>query len=100
MASGVPVIVSRRCGDVTNDGVDGVLLDDLDPQTLALTLATLAADPGRVGTLRVHARLSTRFGLDPLGEALEAIPRDQGGCGRRLCPAPGANAGSERGDAA
>jgi glycosyltransferase involved in cell wall biosynthesis len=76
MAAGVPVLASRCCGEVVSDGVDGILAADLDPQALASTFATLAADPRHITSLRANVHLSPDFSLNKLAEDLEAITRD------------------------
>ena len=42
MAHGVPVIATRRCGEVVEHGQDGWLLEDAEPETIARSLAAAA----------------------------------------------------------
>ena len=46
LAHGLPVIASRRCGDVVRDGVDGLLLSDVSAEALASALRAYLANPG------------------------------------------------------
>ena len=48
MSFGLPVIASRRCGDVVIDGVDGVLLDAVSGETIAAAVTRLLAAPARL----------------------------------------------------
>lgn len=69
-AAGVPVIASTHCGAVVEDGMNGMLLDPLDAETLAGMLRKLSDDPARVAGLRQGTGLDPRFGLDALGTSL------------------------------
>ena len=42
MAHGVPVIATRRCGEVVTRGEDGWILEDAEPATIARTVAAAA----------------------------------------------------------
>jgi glycosyltransferase involved in cell wall biosynthesis len=74
LAAGLPVIASKFCGDVVRDGVDGHILASLEPQTLAVLLRELLADPGRVARLQRGAMVDgKRFGLDAIGQQLQDL---------------------------
>lgn len=74
LAAGVPVIASRCCGDVVRDGVDGHILDSLEPRELAGVICELAADPVRVTRLQSSCTVDVRrFGLDVIGGQLEEL---------------------------
>ena len=44
MAQGMPVIASMNCGPVVEDRVNGLLLDDLSPETIAGSIEELAGN--------------------------------------------------------
>jgi colanic acid/amylovoran biosynthesis glycosyltransferase len=60
MASGVPVISTRHSGipELVEDGVNGLLVDEHDAQSLAQRLAMLASDPARCAALARAGRLT------------------------------------------
>lgn len=63
LANGLPVIASRHCGDVVREGVNGWILPDLKPETIArVLLAAKASLP-----LKVEC---PEFGMKELGAAL------------------------------
>jgi glycosyltransferase involved in cell wall biosynthesis len=47
-AHGLPVIASRRCGDVVRDGIDGLLLDEVSGPAVAKALRRYLNEPGLV----------------------------------------------------
>lgn len=49
-AHGLPVIASRRCGDVVQDGVNGALLPEVSAEALAAAVRGYLANPGLLGT--------------------------------------------------
>jgi glycosyltransferase involved in cell wall biosynthesis len=66
LAHGCPVIASRRCGEVVRPGINGWLLDDLEPPTLAACILEAAATAATLP--RPLARPC--FGLDQLADVL------------------------------
>lgn len=70
LAHGCPVIASLHCGAVVAPGINGWLLDDLEPDTIATTIlaaAETAADLRR--PLAMPA-----FGIQNLGAAISELP--------------------------
>ena len=65
LAYGLPVIASRYCGDVVVHGQNGLLLDDLEPSTIAKTILQYSAKP-----IRLTGDSYPRFGLKDLATAL------------------------------
>jgi glycosyltransferase involved in cell wall biosynthesis len=92
MAWGAPVITTRANGathDVVQDGVNGRVVPDRDPDALAVALADLLADPGRAEALGRRARetVRDRFNVDRMAERFgEALDCGLAAAGR----APGA----------
>lgn len=56
MAHGLPVIASRHCGDVVNDGLDGLLLDEVSGEAIVAAVSRLLADPAQLGRMSRAAR--------------------------------------------
>lgn len=74
LASGLPVVASKFCGEVVREGVDGHILASFEPHELARLLRELTASPARVARLQAGARVDEeRFGLDAIGLQLEDL---------------------------
>ena len=56
-AYGLPVIASRRCGEVVSDGVNGLLLDEVSGAGIAQAVRRYLSDPG---LLAAHASAAVR----------------------------------------
>lgn len=75
-AHGLPVIASRRCGDVVRDGVAGVLLDEVTPEAISGALTGLIAAPANLGAMSAAAsanvaRFSAQSAVVQLRQACE-----------------------------
>ncbi|MCP9888702.1 glycosyltransferase family 4 protein [Cyanobium sp. ATX 6A2] len=66
LAHGCPVIASRHCGEVVRAGLNGWLLEDLEPPTLAATIREAMATAATLP----RPLLRPAFGLDQLAAAL------------------------------
>lgn len=55
MAAGLPVIATRFCGDVVEDGVSGFLIPARDAQAIASAVMTLRDDPVRYAEMSAAA---------------------------------------------
>lgn len=71
LAHGCPVIASRHCGEVVTPGLNGWLLEDLEPSTLAACIQQAAA----TAALLPRPLARPRFGLDQLAGALTTSAR-------------------------
>lgn len=79
-ACGLPVVTTRlpSVPELVDDGVSGVLLDSPDPEAIAASIETLAANPerresmGRVGRARVAEAFDIRRNTDALVELMTA----------------------------
>lgn len=86
MAMEVPVVSTRVSGipELIDDGVDGVLVAERDPEALARALADLFDDPerarriARAGRARVAARFDSRANVQMIHRALEAALSERG----------------------
>lgn len=65
LAYGLPVIASRHCGDVVQHPINGLLLDDVEPETIAQAIRDFAKQPIRLGE-----RVAATYGLAELSAAL------------------------------
>ena len=74
LAAGLPVIASRHCGAVVEDGVIGLLLDTITPDTIATAIGRLLAEPRVLARMAAAApAAAARFGLGQLADRLEAL---------------------------
>jgi glycosyltransferase involved in cell wall biosynthesis len=73
LAHRLPVIASRRCGEVVTDGVNGLLLDE--PTTAAIEEALLSClhNPDQLAQFSKNATVGERFSLSCLGAELCAL---------------------------
>ncbi len=71
--AGVPVIASQRCGDVVKNGMNGVIVEPPDGETLAEVLRELASKPQLVAGLQSRSHVDAKFSLDALGDRLGAL---------------------------
>lgn len=74
-SAGLPVIASKNCGEVVSEGRNGLLLPDLDPQTMTDVLRKLLSDPQRMAKWHRDARVDHRFSLEVLGARLLALDK-------------------------
>ena len=56
----LPVLATRRCGAVVEDGVNGLLLEDGSGSEIASVLHELAGDPSRLHALSAGSRIDAR----------------------------------------
>jgi|UPI000687025A glycosyltransferase involved in cell wall biosynthesis len=79
MASGLPVLVSNRCGcapDLVEDGRNGFLFDPYDPSTLADAMYQLAAEnTDRASMGRESQKIVSRWSPERFAEGLSAATR-------------------------
>jgi glycosyltransferase involved in cell wall biosynthesis len=71
----LPIIASRFCGSVVKDGVNGLLLDPLNAETLVLCLRRLMANPQRLRSMSEASRVDPEFSLDALQHNLAQVSR-------------------------
>jgi len=75
-AEGLPVLASRFCGDVVEDGRNGLIIDPLTPESIAAAVSRCAHDPALVARLSANSRVDDRFSLARLEENLLALERE------------------------
>jgi glycosyltransferase involved in cell wall biosynthesis len=80
LASGTPVVATRVGGivDVIEDGIQGILLDDNAPATVAGAIRTLLAEPGRLDRMSAAARERARlqYGVERLAGQFDQLYQD------------------------
>jgi glycosyltransferase involved in cell wall biosynthesis len=73
MTFGMPVIATRRCGEVVEDGVDGLIVPAGDSEALAGAIARLDDDRGLVEAMSAKALVkSTMYPIEKVAERIEA----------------------------
>jgi glycosyltransferase involved in cell wall biosynthesis len=72
-ANGLPVIASKFCGDVVEDGRNGLLLDPLTGDKLAELLTELLRHPERLAQMSRESRIEERFSLNNLAINLQKL---------------------------
>ena len=66
----LPVIASRHCGEVVSDGVNGRLLDNVSPRTIADSLSDFLRTPRKLSALSAQSGVEPRFSLETLAASL------------------------------
>ena len=69
-ARSLPIIASRFCGEVVEDGVNGIVLDELSPNAIAAALRSCLREPARLRTFAANAVRADRFNLKVVAENL------------------------------
>jgi glycosyltransferase involved in cell wall biosynthesis len=73
----LPIVVSRFCGDVVQDGVNGVLLREITATEIAKTLLDLLRNPARLREMTANSRVEEKFTVDAVGSALLDLSNDR-----------------------
>jgi glycosyltransferase involved in cell wall biosynthesis len=68
----LPVITTRFCGEVVEHGRNGLILERVDGPTIADTVRSLVGSPKRLAELSGSARVTSRFSLTNIAQALSA----------------------------
>lgn len=69
----LPIVASRSCGHVVDDGVNGVVLAEVTPQALAAAIGRLLASPQLLAEFSRNSVGAPGGGLDALGESLLSL---------------------------
>ncbi len=70
LAQRLPVIVSKNCGDVVLDGVNGVKLKALDEEQLRDVLHDCMSNPMQLAEMSRNARVPLSCSIDSIGQQL------------------------------
>ena len=74
-AHGLPIIASKSCGKVVQDGVNGIILDEPSAACIARAICDCIANPDSLQKLAEASQLDDKFTLHALAQRLE----EQGG---------------------
>jgi glycosyltransferase involved in cell wall biosynthesis len=69
----LPVIVSRRCGEVVEDGVNGVLLEEVSAGAIADVLRGFVESSQTLQAMSTRSGVSDRFSLQSLAATLKDL---------------------------
>lgn len=69
----LPIIASRSCGTVVQDGVNGLLLPDVTPTAIAAAVRKVAGDPRLLERFSRASAVTDRLGVPALGASLLAL---------------------------
>jgi glycosyltransferase involved in cell wall biosynthesis len=72
-AHGLPVIASKFCGKVVENGLDGIILEEPTAACIAAAVRDCIADADRLQKLAAASRLRDEFTLEALGERLQKL---------------------------
>ena len=66
----LPIVASARCGEVVQNGINGLVLGDISAEAIANALIELVNYPDRLQEMSDHCTLREQFQLDSLAESL------------------------------
>jgi len=69
----LPIVASRCCGQVVDDGVNGVVLAEVTPQVIAEAIGRLLASPQSLAMFSRNSGVAPGGGLAALGESLLSL---------------------------
>ena len=72
-ASALPIIASRHCGRVIEDGQTGILLEAVSPDSLSAALQRVVNEPTTLAKFSLRMQHGSAFGIDALADRLVAL---------------------------
>jgi glycosyltransferase involved in cell wall biosynthesis len=72
-AAGVPIVASRRCGEVVRHGDNGLLLDEVTPAAIVAAIRRCISEPDLVARLAASSKVDSRFSFRRVGEELRGL---------------------------
>jgi glycosyltransferase involved in cell wall biosynthesis len=69
----LPVVASRRCGEVVEDGVNGLILEEVSGHTIAAALFKFLRSPDLLRAMSARSGVSDRFSLQTLASSLSNL---------------------------
>jgi len=69
----LPVIVTRYCGEVVRDGVNGLVLEEPSSEQIATAVQFCLENPDRLASFSESSRVEKRFSLEVLSQNLLVI---------------------------
>ena len=70
---GLPVIASKNCGKVVENGLNGMILDEPSPTCIAAALHGSIANPDRLQKLAFASRVGDKFTIQALARELQHL---------------------------
>jgi glycosyltransferase involved in cell wall biosynthesis len=77
-AHSLPLIVSRHCGNVVQDNVNGLLLNGPSPQAIESAIRFCLENPNELARFSRHATVHEEYSVSRLGERLCSLREDEG----------------------
>jgi glycosyltransferase involved in cell wall biosynthesis len=72
-AYGLPLIASRRCGEVVQDNVNGLLLDDPSAEAIKSAIRFCLQNPNELARFSRRSTIGESYSVALLGERLFAV---------------------------
>ena len=72
-AYGLPIIASKLCGDVVENGHNGIILEEPSAACIATAVRDCIANPHRLEKLAAASQLSDKFNLETLADHLQDL---------------------------
>jgi glycosyltransferase involved in cell wall biosynthesis len=72
----LPVIATRFCGDVVDNGKNGIILNDISKHEIALALQSFLRRPQDLRLMSSQSGVAERFGLHAVGSAFRDLTYD------------------------
>ncbi len=72
-AHGLPVIASKNCGKVVENGVNGIILEEPSAACIAAAVRDCIGDADRLQKLAAASRLRAEFTIEALAEQLQKV---------------------------
>jgi glycosyltransferase involved in cell wall biosynthesis len=72
-AHGLPIIASKFCGKVVENGRNGILLEEPSAACIAAAIRGCIADPSHLRNLAAASRLANEFTIDALAQQLQEL---------------------------
>jgi glycosyltransferase involved in cell wall biosynthesis len=72
-AHGLPIIASRNCGNVVENGVNGIILDEPSAACIAQSVRACIASPNRLEQLASASRVHDKFTIEALAKQLQCL---------------------------
>jgi glycosyltransferase involved in cell wall biosynthesis len=72
-AYGLPVIGSKNCGKVVENGVNGIILDEPGAACIARAVRDCLANPWRLRKFAAASHLRNEFSIDALAQRLQEL---------------------------
>ena len=72
-AHGLPVISSKHCGGVLENGRNGIVIEEPSAECIVAAIRDCIADPNWLQTLAARSYVQNEFTIDMLGQRLQEV---------------------------